>query len=90
MTISPPPTRAPGTHRGAICATLLTALLALIVLLQVIPAMSGHGSDAAAAATSTGLDPLAASLLPVFIVGTSLILLAVTAILVGRARRRVT
>lgn len=76
------------TKRVAIVATLLGALFALVVLLHMLPGMSARASDAASAASSAGLDPMTAQVLRMFIGAVAIVIMAVTALLVDRARRR--
>lgn len=76
------------TSPVAIVATLLGALFALVVLLQVLPGMSARASDAASAVSSAGLDPITAQVLIVFIGAAAIVIMAVTAVLIDRARLR--
>lgn len=75
------------TSQGAIVATLLAALLSLVVLLQWLPTISTGVSDAGSA-SSTGLDPLTAQVLPLFIGAAVAVIVAVTAVLLDRSRHR--
>lgn len=73
---------------GILAATLLISAVILSVILQLLPAMSSQAADAAApVTTSSSLDAVTVSVLPVFIGGAVLVILFVATVLIGYARK---